>query len=89
MAYRTPLIAMWSKGRRIPAYVAVGRSQGSRLFEACVKVGKPMRVTGEGRANFFCVKMNNPRKAVAAALRRAANSIEARSGAFAGLKGGR
>lgn len=73
--------------RKVHSYVDVARVPEVRElpFLACVRVG------GEGRIGILsshlasCAYGKNPRKAIAAAMRKAASKTGGRRGAFAGL----
>jgi hypothetical protein len=76
--------------RKVNSWVEVGRKPHDlagkgHAFMACVKVGYGNVRRGKPSNLGVCVSGKNPRKAIAAALRKAAGQIGGRSGAFAGL----
>lgn len=76
-----------SYGKRVAGRVYVGRSEGRDGFQACVVVGKSnFRRRDQRGYEDVCAYASNPRKAIAAAMRKAATNVEKRGGAFNGLK---
>lgn len=87
--------------KRIPSYVSVtkyegaGASGAATAFRVCARVGtganseaqtdRAMTSGGKPHRNLACASGRNPRKAVAAALRKLAAGVGKRTGAFHGI----
>lgn len=79
-------------GRTIPSQVKITGPFNGKV-QACVYVGKKPRtrrtsstITIDSPTSRACGSGSNPRKALAAALRKLAGNVSKRSGALAGLK---
>lgn len=79
---------LFKRAIKVPSHVTVMRhgvlGQGEPPFRACVRVGSSGSARREVGANLACASGKNPRKAVAAALRKLAGKVSTRAGAFAG-----
>lgn len=77
--------------RKVNSWIEVGRKpydvSGKGAFMACAKVGYGNVRRGQPSNLGVCASGKNPRKAIAAVLRKAAAQVGARTGAFAGLAG--
>jgi hypothetical protein len=80
MKSRKEYFRVWQKH----ATARIGIGKAGKKFSACVAIGSKMRGSVK-RAISACALGDNPRKAVAAAFRATAKSLEGRSGVFAGL----
>ena len=71
-------------GRKVRSKIFITRSPPPfpAGFEACVVIGSAVSTSG----GIACATGKNPRKALAAALRKAASRVSKRRGAFAGMK---
>ena len=77
-------------GRGFSVRVVVSRVDvGNRAFKACAFIGTKNNWNERGRTTSHCGVGKNPRAAAAGALRTIAKRLVVRSGAFAGLKGGK
>ena len=72
------------KFKKVNSWVEVARAPDG--FIACAKIGYGNVRKGRSTNLGSCAVARNPRKAISAALRKAANVMAGRSGAFAGLR---